>query len=464
MSMDCPRSDAVVAMFLDADHHDAAVGSQVAVELADHLESCPRCAQVLAKQRRIDAVLASRTSTEIEEGVADRLLGFLKESSGGGRVVEFSETDPQTSRSQSVGVSHDRRNRLLRVAASLVAASLVGGAFYLSLGSDSDHTTGNAPFIGRANGEGREHALDAGATHPVDGTTPQGSAVVDPARLVASRNSGAVEHAETAGVRALASIELPNDFRRRERRVEPRRADWLRAFAGEYVVGLSSSAVLARARQVFDQATSLAPKTAAVVDLAPRSRDTEVVDVRGVRAAFDFEFRTAALRWYVRNRAVFQPHDRRQNRDPQWVDFVLATRDAERAVVVADLRPLVRDRVERLPMHRRTELAGALGVRCSPKTLRELDVRSLLTYASAACLTADSRCLDAALDAALAMARHADRAEHLAMEFVARLPSHVRSRLAGRAALRLASLRRNADRRALQDLFFADEFDNVRTD
>ena len=135
MSMDCPRSDAVVAMFLDADHHDAAVGSQVAVELADHLESCPRCAQVLAKQRRIDAVLASRTSTEIEEGVADRLLGFLKESSGGGRVVEFSETDPQTSRSQSVGVSHDRRNRLLRVAASLVAT----GASYFSFASTGPH-------------------------------------------------------------------------------------------------------------------------------------------------------------------------------------------------------------------------------------------------------------------------------------------------------------------------------------
>ncbi|MCB9892742.1 MAG: hypothetical protein H6833_13905 [Planctomycetes bacterium] len=262
----------------------------------------------------------------------------------------------------------------------------------------------------------------------------------------------------------MASIELPNDFRRRERRVEPRRADWLRAFAGGYVVGLSSSAVLGCARQVFDQATYLMPTACASIDVANIGPRTEVVDVRGVRAVFDFEFRIAALRWYVRNRAVFQPHDRRQNRDPQWVDFVLATRDAERAVVVAELRPLVRDRVERLPMHRRTELAGALGVRWSSKALRELDVRSLLTYASAACLTADSRCLDAALDAALAMARHADRAEHLAMEFVARLPGHVRSRLAERAALRLTSLRRSADRRALQDLFFADEFDNLRTD
>lgn len=76
MSSPCPHRDQVVAHFLDGDSSWATDAEPT--QLAEHLDACPECRDYLAQGRRLDAVLAATSGTEIDAQVADRILAGVE--------------------------------------------------------------------------------------------------------------------------------------------------------------------------------------------------------------------------------------------------------------------------------------------------------------------------------------------------------------------------------------------------
>lgn len=82
---ECPFSDDLLAHFLDG-HADAACAVD---ELQAHLLSCPICQTTLAMTRRLDALVATSSVTEVSDARGDRLLtGALLQHKGPALVEE----------------------------------------------------------------------------------------------------------------------------------------------------------------------------------------------------------------------------------------------------------------------------------------------------------------------------------------------------------------------------------------
>ena len=76
MTARCSFGDAVLAHFLDGEVAPSAAPPPG--ELAAHLDACPDCQDVLARGRRLDAVLASCSRPEPDRATTDRLLATLE--------------------------------------------------------------------------------------------------------------------------------------------------------------------------------------------------------------------------------------------------------------------------------------------------------------------------------------------------------------------------------------------------
>lgn len=72
----CSSNDAVMAHFLDGDVAPSAAPPPA--ELAAHLDNCPSCQDMLARGRRLDAVLASGSRPQLDRATTDRLMATLE--------------------------------------------------------------------------------------------------------------------------------------------------------------------------------------------------------------------------------------------------------------------------------------------------------------------------------------------------------------------------------------------------
>ncbi len=419
----CPLTDEVVAHVLDGDCGPVAAQD----ELRAHLEACPRCRQALAMQRRIDAMIASRTSTEVDEATADRLLAFLH------APAALAPDGGVSSMAFSARASRARRASLALVALA-VAASL---ALLLWGASGAVELEGDAPRVPAA-----AHREDAAET------------------CLRAPDRGALS--------STTSLALPAGFRieRPTARAAATRNEWLRAFRGDYVRGLSRKALGDRARQLFVAATYCTPPTKSCVDLLVYEASAARVADHGPHDLhFDSDFRMAALRWYLENSVVLHPRDARRDQATEWAAFVLDLRGSERRRAVDELRARVGDDLEALPTQHRADLAGALGLRLGAKRLRAMHGSFALRYLVAAAITGDEPCLDAILDFCVGLARYRSKdLLPLAQEVIDSLPRSVHARLCDRAATFIASLRRQPDRFALRDLFAGPPSESLRSE
>ena len=78
----CPREREILAAFHEGEPERAGG------DAGAHLESCPACRRALRQARELDALIAARTDTDMEEARADELLAFLRQEelvAAGGR-------------------------------------------------------------------------------------------------------------------------------------------------------------------------------------------------------------------------------------------------------------------------------------------------------------------------------------------------------------------------------------------
>lgn len=68
----CTYEDMAIAASLDGDG-----GADAGFDLALHLDGCERCREVIEQTRELDAMIASATSTDVDDATADRMLAFL---------------------------------------------------------------------------------------------------------------------------------------------------------------------------------------------------------------------------------------------------------------------------------------------------------------------------------------------------------------------------------------------------
>lgn len=109
--MKCQRSDDVLAHFLDGDPGSSA---NDALSISEHLADCGTCRSDLARARRLDALLARNSGSEVDDELASRLFSGIESH--------------ETTESAATGPSWTLR---LVTAASLIAAGFIGAMFWI---------------------------------------------------------------------------------------------------------------------------------------------------------------------------------------------------------------------------------------------------------------------------------------------------------------------------------------------
>jgi len=212
----CPHEAHVLAHFLDADAsiHDASVAS--------HLEQCSSCARAVEESRRIDALLAAQTQTEISDEKASDLLAFL-------RGVE---SEPVECEPVALTPAREEHSGAWRAVAwlGLAAASVLAFVWWPSSGHGSGHGVGDGRI-----GDNASHSVAE--------------------RRVGRNGAGKSEPAKSP--RASVGYRLPRDarFTMLTRKGSPGRKltneDLLAAFGGHWVSGLDRSRLLREAETLL---------------------------------------------------------------------------------------------------------------------------------------------------------------------------------------------------------------------
>lgn len=415
---ECEHSDDVVANFLDG------ASTEADPWLIAHLEGCPRCAQVLRAQRRIDALIASRTATDVEEAQADRLLAFLHESPAGGGTADGAADgtdDAAASKDAVVAPSladaeqaAARRAPFVRLAAAgLLAAGLV---LALTFGLGGREAPVSSPSASRTHVESTPSKIERVADADVE--------------ALPSRSKGFLLPKGFRGVpKKLTAAHLSRRVLRR-------------AFEGYYVPEARDRALATRALGIFASAAVL-PRASFVSNGAPHAASTPAVGP--VRITHDSQLRVAAALWYG-HRIVDRSRVCRDH--ASWLRFVLASAGAERLAIVRGLCHDAPELMSALPVARRAAFAGAVGFRFERAEMRRWRPRDFHDYIVEASKTGDAARVDAMLGVFLFASRRNVRLGEVCAHTIASLARANRQLITSCEGMR-TRIRRGSDDRAL---------------